>query len=60
MNDRGASELRSQAARCRRLADAISDVRTRDILTNSAEEFENEARARDSVEGQGPAGEDEG
>jgi hypothetical protein len=49
MRRQDASELRAQAARCRRLADAISDTRTRDILKRSAEDFENDATACDAL-----------
>ena len=51
MNDQSASELRAQAARCRRLANSIYDNRTRDILESTAKEFENEAKAHDSPTG---------
>ena len=47
------SELRDQAARCRRLADAICDTQARDILKRSAEEFENEARDQEGTNGTG-------
>ena len=48
-----ASELRDQASRCRRLADAICDTQARDILKRSAEEFENEARDQEGTNGTG-------
>jgi hypothetical protein len=51
MNAHSASELRAQAARCRRLASAIFDTQVRDILKRTAEEFENDATACDAVEG---------
>jgi hypothetical protein len=48
-----ASELRAQADRCRRLANAISDVEARDILKRSAEEFEKEAKVHEAVDSTG-------
>jgi len=50
VNWHDASELRAQAAWCRRLADAISDARTRGILHASAQDFEKEAAAYDPVD----------
>jgi hypothetical protein len=38
-----AEALRAQAARCRRLCSSVLDPRTRDSLTNMAEEYEAEA-----------------
>jgi len=59
VNMLNASELRSQAARCRRLAQSISDTRTRDILKQSAEEFESEATACESGDAMEEAKHDE-
>ena len=50
MNWHDASELRAQAAWCRKLADAMSDARTRNILQDSAQDFENEAAAYDPID----------
>jgi hypothetical protein len=45
----GASALRAQAAWCRTLANRVSDAPTREILNQTAAEFEAEARAIDST-----------
>jgi hypothetical protein len=53
VNEQSASHLRAQAAWCLKLVNSISDKRTRDILQQSAEEFENEARRHDLSEAKG-------
>ena len=45
MRPQSASALRAQAAWCRTLANGVSDVPTRDILNQTAAEFEAEAKA---------------
>ena len=50
MSDQSATELREHAAWCRTLASATSDTRSRDILNQSAEEFERDATACEADE----------
>ena len=50
MTELNPSELRAHAVRCRRLAEATYDQRTRDILERSAEDFDEEAKQREADE----------
>ena len=47
MRPQGAPALRAQAAWCRTLANGVADAPTRDILNQTAAEFEAEAKAID-------------
>ena len=49
MRPQGASALRAQAAWCRTLANGVSDAPTREILNQTAADFEAEAKAIDST-----------
>jgi len=50
VSDQSAAELREHAAWCRTLARAASDTRSRDILNQSAEEFETDATTCEAAE----------
>jgi hypothetical protein len=56
VNELSACQLRAKAAWCTRLANLMSDARTRNILNHSAEEFVKEATARDDFDSRGAAG----
>jgi hypothetical protein len=51
MKDHSPSALRAQANWCRTLADGVSDAPSRDILKQTAAEFDAEAKAADAAEG---------
>lgn len=50
MTELNPSELRAHAVRCRRLAEATYDQRTRNILERSAEDFDEQAKQREADE----------
>jgi hypothetical protein len=50
VNPRGSHDLRAQADWCRTLANATFDLPTRGILTQTAAEFDAEAKAADAAD----------